>query len=299
MAATIGHESGERDVSLLLKYNGPAVDDGTMDVYDAAANMVAFSNFIVAAAKEVYGPDTKITAEVTAFKHSSFATEIFFQVVGGATILMQMMPDLRLFLGAVKDSLEIRNLLKGQPPAKVEPTDVGLVRITNRDGNVFNVSTHSLNLTLNVDAQGALGQFVASALEKPGVDSVSMGTKTQTIAAVQQTESRYFRPIAAVGQVTEGINDMGLVIEAPSFRDGNKWRVTDGQSSFPVSIEDEVFLARVDAGEAFRKGDVLHCRVRIRQERDANGFKVERAVLEVLKHETRAEQVGMFPVDDE
>ena len=39
----------ERGMSILLRYQGPAVDDGTMNVYDAAANMVAFSNFVVAA----------------------------------------------------------------------------------------------------------------------------------------------------------------------------------------------------------------------------------------------------------
>lgn len=57
---------GEKDVSLLLKYNGPAVDGGSMDVYQAAANMMAFSNFIVVAAQELYGDEVKVTAKVTA-----------------------------------------------------------------------------------------------------------------------------------------------------------------------------------------------------------------------------------------
>jgi hypothetical protein len=45
-----GQSGEERGMSILLRYQGPAVDAGAMNVYDAAANMVAFSNFVVAAA---------------------------------------------------------------------------------------------------------------------------------------------------------------------------------------------------------------------------------------------------------
>jgi hypothetical protein len=42
-------------MSLVLRYSGPGVESGSMDVYEAAANMMAFSDFIVAAAHAVYG----------------------------------------------------------------------------------------------------------------------------------------------------------------------------------------------------------------------------------------------------
>lgn len=48
-----------------------------------------------------------------------------------------------------------------------------------------------------------------------------------------------------------------LQIESLTFKEGNKWRVNDGRGSFYATIEDETFLAKIEAGERFSKGDVL------------------------------------------
>ncbi len=43
----------------LYVISGPAVDDGLMDVYQASTNMIAFSEFMVAAVKAVYGEEAE------------------------------------------------------------------------------------------------------------------------------------------------------------------------------------------------------------------------------------------------
>jgi hypothetical protein len=48
-----------------------------------------------------------------------------------------------------------------------------------------------------------------------------------------------------------------LQIESVTFKDQNKWRVHDGQSAFFTAMDDLDFLAKVNAGERFGKGDVL------------------------------------------
>ena len=149
----------EPGVGILLKYKGPSVDDGSMDVYAAAANMVAFSDYVVAATRQLYG-DVEVKAEVKAFQHGSFETDLIFHVVGlGATVLTTT-PDVRSVLTAVKESVNLFKFLKGQPPQKVEHTDQSNnVTVTNVNGNVIIVQTESLNLTMDEKAGKAAAHF--------------------------------------------------------------------------------------------------------------------------------------------
>ena len=63
-----------------------------------------------------------------------------------------------------------------------------------------------------------------------------------------------------------------LQIESLTFKDGNKWRVSDGNATYHVAIEDREFLAKIDAGERFGKGDVLL--VDLRQVQTIEGAKL-------------------------
>jgi hypothetical protein len=103
-------------MSILLRYQGPAVEDGSMNVYDAAANMTAFSDFVVSAAHKIYGEDVHVKAEVTAFKHASFGTDLFFEVVGGAAAILPILPDVVSVATTVKESIELFRILKGEEP---------------------------------------------------------------------------------------------------------------------------------------------------------------------------------------
>ena len=72
------------ETNLQLKYVGPAVDAGAMDVYQASANMIAFSEFMVLAAKAAYGDQIDAKAEVTGFSRGSFVTHLIFNFAGQA-----------------------------------------------------------------------------------------------------------------------------------------------------------------------------------------------------------------------
>jgi hypothetical protein len=58
-----------------------------------------------------------------------------------------------------------------------------------------------------------------------------------------------------------------LIIEAPVFKDGSKWRFSDGASSFYADFADADFMARVDGGEAFANADSSIVEMRIQQTR--------------------------------
>jgi hypothetical protein len=86
-----------------------------------------------------------------------------------------------------------------------------------------------------------------------------------------------------------------VVIVAPSFQRGNKWRVSDGSRTIFVAIEDPNFVNAVESGrEAFRKGDILRVNLETRQWMEGSELKAEHAIVKVLQHESAPEQQDLL-----
>ncbi len=280
----------ERGVSILLRYQGPAVDDGTMNVYAAAANMVAFSNFVVGAAHKLYGDDVQVTADIRAFKHASFGTDLVFQVMQAAAVTLPMLPNLISVATTVKESIELYRFLKGEKPAKIQHINDHSINVTNNSGNIIVVNTPALHLTLDKSAGEAAAQFIGAALSKAGVDQIEISTNGTPLVQATTDEALYYHPISDEETLTESTVQIGLVIESLSFKDGNKWKMWNGAESFGYAMEDEDFIVRVNNGEAFRKGDILYCDVRVTQTRSGGVLKLQRAIVKVHDHKTGSDQ---------
>lgn len=270
------------ETKIALRYTGPAVDTGVMDVYEASANMIAFSEFVVLAAKSAFGESTTARAEVAGFGRGSFITDLVFNVgLGSAGLFSVYTPDHIWTL--VKESFAIWKHLKGTPPAKIEYAGQ-YVNVTNNQGDIIQVQTQSLTLVMSEKGSASVGRFVQKALEKTGMDAVEISSGEGKIERITQTESTYFVPVAPAETITDTVVKMGLMLEAPVFKDGNKWRFSDGQQSFYADIEDEAFLDRVNAGERFGKGDVLYADVRISQQLCGMKISAERRLIKVHEH---------------
>ena len=110
------------------------------------------------------------------------------------------------------------------------------------------------------------------------------------MAQVRQDEAYCFGLVSPSESITDATIPMTLIIEAPVFKDGNKWRFSDGQSSFYANILDLEFLSSVDKGEQFGKGDFLRVDVRITQDRSGIKINTERSVVKVHEHKTAHQQ---------
>jgi hypothetical protein len=277
---------------IALRYVGPTVEAGNMDVYSAAANMVAFSEFVVAAAKATFGETVVARAQVAGFARGSFSTDLVFDLAGLAATIYSA-GSIRDLLQTLKEAIDLWRHLKGSPPAKVAHHEQ-IVTITNNSGQIIQVSTPSVNLVFSAKAAEAAEQFVGRALERPGMDAVEFSSTGTEIARITQAESGYFVSVAPSETVTDTIVRMVLVIEAPVFKEGNKWRFSDGQQSFHAEIEDREFLARVDAGERFGKGDILAADVRINQQQVGMKLSAERTIVRVYEHKQGSLQLSAF-----
>lgn len=280
-------------MSILLRYQGPAVEDGTMNVYDAAANMTAFSDFVVAAAHKIYGEDVFVKAEVTAFKHGSFGTDLLFEVVGATAAILPLLPDVVSVATTVKESIGLYRFLKGEEPQKIEHREDNSVNVTNNSGNIIVINRPSLQLTLDPKAGKAAAQFIGVALSKAGVDSIDISSDGVKIAQATTDDAQYYHPIGDEDTVTESVTRMGLIIETLSFKDGNKWRMWNGAESLLYAMEDEDFIGRVNGGEPFRKGDILICEVRVKQSKAGGALKLQRAIVKVHDHKIGLDQAPL------
>jgi hypothetical protein len=139
----------------------------------------------------------------------------------------------------------------------------------------------------------SVGRFVKQALSAPGVDRVELATGHMEISSVTQEESRYFVPVASSETVTDVVVRMSLMVEAPVFKDGNKWRFSDGQQSFFADLDDREFLHRVNAGERFGKGDILSADVRINQQQSGLKLSAERTIVRVYEHRMASYQMPL------
>lgn len=281
------------ETRLSLRYMGPAVDEGLMDVYQASANMIAFSEFMVAAVKASFGEAADAKANVAGFGKGSFITDLVFSVGGPAATIFSSFTAEHL-VTVLKEAFGLWKHLKGSPPAAVNQSGQS-VSVTNNAGQIIQVQTDTLNLVFSEKGADSVGRFIKDAMNQAGITGVEIASKGDPVAQVAQHEADYFVPVAKESPVSENVVTMALILVAPVFQDGNKWRFSDGTgtSSFSAAIEDQDFIARVNNGERFGKGDVLTVEMRIVQTRTANKISVERVVQRVLEHREAAQQPSL------
>lgn len=282
---------------LSLRYSGPAVDVGRMDVYDAAANMIAFSEFVVAAAKATYGETVDAKAEVAGFGRGSFVTDLVIQF-GGPLATLFSGGSVKELLAVVNEAVKLWKHLAGSPPAAVDGAAGNRVAVTNNNGQIITVQGHTINLVFGDKPAEAATRFIRDALAKEGVDAVSVDAdadgKSERVMDVARAEAGWFVPVAPETAMSDNTIRVALVIEAPVFKDGNKWRFSDGSGSFYADIADADFGARVDNGEPFAKGDSLIVELRIQQRRQGDRLLTEKTILKVVEHRGRPQQGGLL-----
>jgi len=279
------------ETRIALRYSGPAVESGLMDVYEASANMIAFSDFVVLLSKNTFGETVETRASVAGFGRGSFVTDIVFKVVGASSAVFAALPsvDPKTLWLVLKESLALWKHLKGTPPTKVEDSGPK-ISVTNNNGQVIQVTHATVNVVFSEKGTASVYRFIGEALNRGGVDAVEIAASDKEVERVDQAESRYFVSVAPSEMLTDAVVKMVLHLESPVFKEGNKWRFFDGQQSFHATIDDKEFLAKVDAGEPFRKGDVIVADVRISQTQEGARLTAERTITRVLEHKERPHQ---------
>jgi hypothetical protein len=194
----------------------------------------------------------------------------------------------------IKETFKAWLHLKGLPPKTIVPQNDNSVKIENHDGQVININNSVINIIADSRAGKAVEEFICKPLES-GISELSIKSpKLKDEAKVEKYQATYFKQIGMEKPLIDTEVEMGLQIESPTFKEGNKWRFFDGQNSFWADIQDEIFLNRVNLGiERFGKGDTLLVKLRIKQSSTLGNLNIERAITEVLDHQIPLQQAHL------
>ena len=277
-----------------VSFHGQAVDDGSIDARDLASSILALGELVDQATGLVTMGGDKGHLRVKASNLGSFEIDFGFQISRSLTNFFSS-KEVDAFLKA-KDILAIIGIgigggtcgliqylkyLKGREPTNVtfEQTEteltVGGMQFSHKVQKLYD----------NPKARSAVAKFT-DPLRQEGIDEMRLSRKGEDSVSILEHEVDYFDPPVKEEDTVENTNEALVRIVSPSFKTGEKWRVTDGTGSpYWVRILDESFMEKVSKREIlFGNNDMLRVLLRTVQKMDGSNLKTERDILEVRKH---------------
>ena len=208
--------------------------------------------------------------------------------------------DLLLKSGAVAMGLIAAvKWLGGKKPEKVEKKTDGFTSITSNNTTIL-VDNRTVVLLEDLQTREALEDFSNRALGIDGLSSVRLGEKgEEPIISLAPSDRASFKvPEPAPDETISEFIDREVLLKiiTSHFRDGYKWRFTDGgERPFTADIEDTEFLNEVLQGKTtLSANDTLRCQVREEQRLSSAGLSKEIKVIKVLEHIVGAKQLKLL-----
>ena len=280
---------------LSLEYYGSPVENGHLKAKDVARYILALDDFMNVVTKEAYGNDVSLSMDVSGFRGQSFDVDFILQVVGLASNAIFCTGSPKDLITLATDSIKACIHLAGKQPESCDTDcDNNSVSVKNAFGDtqVFHIQT--LNVISDPKASISLDTFIREPLTK-GLSTVKLKSSQFNVETeASSNDADFFKPLDFELPLSKNMITTGLTIESPSFKDGNKWKLYDGQSSFYAEITDKNFLDKVDKGERFGKGDLLIVDMNIIQTKTPQGLRVEKIITEVKDHKEAPKQQGIF-----
>lgn len=280
---------------LVLEYQGPKVEGGSMDARQVASQILAFSDFLDVVSETAYGTRVQVQTEVQGFRGNSFDIDFMFQVAGYvATLMSSTAASPKDVIDLIKHSVALWTHLSGNPPKATNHAEgnAQIVEVENNNGLIIATNNSVLQVVTDPKAGEAAEKFIGDPLKSEGVTSLTIRSQGfEERARIEESDAAYFKLVDIEQPLPESVIETHLIIESPTFKEGNKWRFSDGQVSFGADMADEEFLQSVNEGtERFGKGDVLRVKMLITQATAPGRLSAERTILEVLDHKLGSEQ---------
>lgn len=285
-----------------ITYCGSALDNGEMEVRELAPALHAIGDLLENANRTLNGTNVNIAINIKgSFKTGSFAID-FAIVQGLLDQAVELFSKKEVIAGAVflaylgigkdfaKGLIAIIKWLKNRPIIKIETKDNKATIYV--DGDQFEVEIAVLKLLQDYKTRKALEDVISKPLSKDGVDTFSSGSDDKIGIVINKEESRWFITPELPDEQTEDTHyDTTVQVSRIEWSEENKWRFTDGETSFYATIEDSDFLHSIKNNETlFAKDDILKVRVHKKQWITLTGVKSEYNIEKVIEHRSAARQ---------
>lgn len=294
-----------------VTYDGPALENHEMDPRELAPALLAMADLLEASAKVLYGDKAKVNVNVKgSFKTGSFNIDFVTGVqwlqsvrdifAGSEATAIANASAILGSLGVLGKTglIPLLKWLRNRPITRVEVIDPqGRDRPRGRiyvGDDFYDSERGTVDLLRDVAVRKAMEQVLAP-LEKPGIHVVALGQGSSVNITVGAGDLPSFvSPVAEDVLIIDDVRDAVFSIVSLTFKEDNKWRLSDGQATISAAIADTTFLSAVHNDlESFSKGDSLVCKLRVRQWQTATGARSEYEVVEVTQHLRAARQISL------
>lgn len=298
-----------------IAYDGPALEQGTIDVRELAPSLLAFAD-LVDNVNKVLGGEQKIQVllnqdsiqkgsfDITTILQYSLIQQVQLFVSAadqnGLSSIMTVLGWGAIGEGIVAGIFTFIKKIQGRKIKAVEEQG-NKVTVTLSDGKTIVTSQNTFNVYLNINCRQSIDRVLAP-LQTEGIDTFELrdpkqSSNKQAIESIDKTDVPYFKapPVNSAENVeTFPEQEMTVKITSVTFEKGNKWKLTDGNNTFWATIKDEKFLDDVDKGNiAFKNGDMLRIRYHIQQIQKGKTLSTEYTVTKILEVKERPEQIKL------
>lgn len=298
-----------------VTYDGPALATHQMDVRELAPALLAMADLLECSVRALHADRAKSQINVRgSFKVGSFSVEFttsvsFVQAAkdifsgDGVTAIANATAVLTALGFAAKSGYsgvaQVLQWLRGRRITDVQMTEERRVSL-HADEDALVVDYPVLVLLRDIPVRQAFDRALAP-LDREGIDTFAAGDDSSFAVIVREHERRFFcAPNGEDEPLLEDTRTIAFSIVSLAFKEDNKWRLSDGNSTISARISDAKFHSSVDANESsFSKGDLLICEVKVTQWHTQNGAKTDYEVTRVIEHRRAAKQIslpGMQPV---
>ena len=287
-----------------ISYNGPALVDGRMNVRDLAPAMMAVGSLFESTNELLNADRAAVNINVRATSSGSF--HILFEILQNPGInsindIISTAKDIvNLIIGGGTIAVGLFALVKwlrGRKP-EIERINEGMFRLRLENGETYDIPTELLMMYQDANVRSALAGTVRPVKEE-GIETFEIRENDEVVIEVSGNYVEYFDAPQIQELILDETRSQAFSIVSLAFKEGNKWRLTDGQATFSVSMIDKDFQHKVDNNElSFSKGDLLVCDMRTVQWRTLQGLKTEYEIVTVNKH-LPARQLELPWISDE
>lgn len=288
-----------------VTYDGTALAKHQMEVRQLAPALHAIGDLIEHANRVLNSDGSKVSVSVSgSFKTGSFGIDLVLlqgwtkNIVGlfnsrSGIALTGILACLGLSgKDAGRGLIGVLKWLRGRTITRVVKTEDHASIYVNEES--LEVEMRVLQLLMDIEIRRALDAVIREPLSHEGIDTFGSGSDDHFDAIVKGNEAEWFAaPEATEQTISENEAEERLQLVAVVFKDDNKWRFSDGASSFYAAILDSNFLSRVDRDdERFGKNDIFRVRIKRRHYLDSAGIlRQEISILEVIEHTPAARQI--------
>lgn len=278
---------------LTLTYAGSALDGGRMSVRELAPALLALADATTRASAVLDPLQPAPRLEIQATRAGSFAIQVLISDVQTVATLFRNALDspdgeaaanLSGLVAAIVAAFAGLRRFAHRRIRSQEQLANNVVRLILDDGTTVEMPLAALTLaqdfTFRIESRKVVGP-----LTRDGVDELTIEHRTTSLTISKNDVAGFDLPPAADQLLLDNVRETVLTPLSVAFQENNKWRVSEGDQSYWVTVDDQDFIGRVLSDqEAFAHSDLLRVQLRTRQYNTDEGLRTDRMIERVLEH---------------